>query len=928
MTLLYRLALFLCCGCVSLGSYGQAGPLVTGRFERLSVEEFARQLEAQTHYRVFFDSAAVRGAAVTGQVQGQPLSSALRQLLAPAGLQAAVDEEHNIFIFRGAAPDLALRPDFFRPAAGGRATGAALPPTRRDTLAAARPAPAAPVVRATSPLKVYAIGEPGGGAGRATLAGTVREAKSGEPVLGAAVYVESPAVGVTTNQYGYYALTLPTGAHVLHIRGVGLKNTQRRIVLNASGKLDVNVEEDVMLLKEVLVEAEKAKNVTGLRMGVEKLDIRTMKQVPTVFGEVDILRVVMTLPGVKTSGEGSTAISVRGGNSDQNLILFNDAVVYSPSHLFGFFSAFNPDMLKTVELYKSSIPARYGGRLSSVLDITTREGNRKQFAGAGGIGPLTSRLTLEGPIVKDKASFLIGGRTSYSDWLLNRLSDPSLRNSSASFYDLSAHVSYDVNAKNALYATGYVSQDRFKLSADTSYAYHNLAGSVKWKHVFTNKLYGVLTGSGSQYRYRIASERNQVNASALTFGIAQFGGQADFTYYHNDRHAVDFGVSSLRYRTTPGSLAPLGSESLIAPLALPPEQAQESALYAADEWTLSPRLALSLGLRYSLYQALGPRDVYQYQPGEIRSVSTITDTLRYGAGARLAHYGGPEYRASLKYMLTDNASVKASYNRTRQYVHQLSNTTSVSPASTWKLSDAYVRPQVGDQVSVGYYHNFRRNTIELSVETYYRALRDFVDYTSGATLLLNRHLETDLVNAQGKAYGVEVSLRKATGKLNGWINYTYARSLVRVNTGPVTERINGGSYYPSNFDKPHDVSLVGNYRFSKRFSSSLNFNYSTGRPITLPLALYNIGGGPRLLYSDRNAYRIPDYYRVDFGLNIEGGHKAKKLAHSSWTVSVYNLTGRRNPYSVYFKSQNGVVTGYQLSIFGQPIPTVTYNFKF
>lgn len=493
----------------------------------------------------------------------------LQQALAPAGLRAVVDEEHNVFVLKGGELATALPTDFFRPGAvaAGRPASPAAPAA--TGLATGSPA-AAPVVRATSPAQVYEVGQAGTSTGRATLAGIVREARSGEPVVGASVYIESPAIGVATDQYGYYALTLPVGPHVLHIRGIGIKNTQRRINLHGNGKLDVAVAEDFTNLKEVVVEAEKDKNVAGMQMGVEKLDIKTIRQVPTVLGEADILRVVLTLPGVKSIGEGSTAISVRGGNTDQNLILYNDAVVYSPSHLFGFFSAFNPDMLKTVELYKSAIPARYGGRLSSVLDITTRDGNRKRLAGAGGVGPLTSHLMLEGPILKDKASFIIGGRSSYSDWLLHQLPDPSLKNSAASFYDVSAHVSADLNEQNSVYATGYLSHDRFKLSADTSYQYRNLAGSVKWKHVFTNKLYGVLTGSGSQYQYRIASEREGINASELTFGIAQVGGQADFTYYHNDRHTVEFGASSLRYRTAPGSRAPLGAASLVTPLALPP----------------------------------------------------------------------------------------------------------------------------------------------------------------------------------------------------------------------------------------------------------------------------------------------------------------------------------------------------------------------
>ncbi|MCB2378491.1 TonB-dependent receptor [Hymenobacter sp. BT635] len=917
MKYFYRL-LLLVLGCVgSVSSYAQTPePVISGTFRGLTLEQFVRQLEAQTQYRFFFDSAAVKQVKVTLQPQEQSLTSVLQQALAPVDLRFAIDADHNVFITPGRPLVTTLPGNFFQ---GGVAT-----PAATDQPVAV----AEPVRAATNPARLYEIGSPREGLTKATLAGHVREAKSGEPVLGASVYIEAPAVGVSTDQFGYYALTLPPGRYTLNIRGIGIRNTQRRILLHSDGKLEVEVEEDITNLKEVVIEAEKDKNVAGMQMGLEKLDIKTIRQVPTAFGEADILRVVLTLPGVKAIGEGSTGISVRGGGTDQNLILFNDATVYNPSHLFGFFSAFNPDMLKTVELYKSAIPARYGGRLSSVLDIATRDGNKKKFSGSGGIGALTSRLTLEGPIIKDKSSFLIGARTSYSDWLLHLLPNRDLRESSASFYDLSAHISHELNEKNSLYATGYLSRDRFKLASDTAYAYQNRSGSLKWKHIFSNRLYGVLTGTFSQYQYQVASERNPVTASELSYGITQLGGQADFSFFLNAKHTIDFGVSTLRYRVQPGRLVPQGNESLILPDELAREQAQESALYLSDRIDITSRLAVSLGLRYSLYQALGPRDVNQYLPGAPRSTGTIVDTVRYGAGATIATYHGPEYRVSLKYALTDNSSVKASYNRTRQYINQLSNTASLSPTDTWKLSDAYVRPQVGDQVSVGYYHNFRRNTIETSVETYYKRMHDFVDYKNGARLLLNHHLETDLINAEGKAYGVEVSIKKSTGKLNGWLNYTYSRSLVQANSSFAAERINGGKYYPSNFDKPHDVMLAGNYRFSRRFSTSVNFNYSTGRPITLPLALYYVDGVPRVYYSDRNAYRVPDYYRVDFAMNIEGGHKAKKLAHSSWTVSVYNLTGRRNPYSVYFKTQEGRVAGYQLSIFGQPIPTVTYNFKF
>ena len=905
-----------------LDAYGQqAEKAVSGNFAHVPFEQFVSQLEGQTNFRFYFDPKVVDSLFVTLQVQEQPVRTVLQQALQNTAFHFAIDDENRVFVSKGAVIDPALPDDFFQP----KAATAAVPPVGEPV--AAGPAGRSRLVSA-SEYKVYEVGAGGSTGTRATLAGHIRDQKTGEPVIGASIYAESPNIGASTDQFGYYSLTLPVGRHDLKVRGVGIKNTKRQVVLRGDGKLEVEVEEDVVQLKEVVVEAEKDKNVSGMQMGLEKLDIKTMRQVPTAFGETDILRVVMTLPGVKTVGEGSTGLNVRGGATDQNLILFNDATVYNPSHLFGFFSAFNPDILQGVELYKSAIPAKYGGRLSSVLDITTREGNKKKLAGSGGIGPLTSRLTLEGPLVKDKSSFIISGRASYSDWILRQLSDKNFKQSAAAFYDVTAHISHEINEKNSVYATAYYSTDRFRLASDTSYHYTNQNASLKWRHNFTNQLYGVLTGTYSHYDYDVTSDKNEVSASQLKYAINQTGLRADFSYFPNSRHTVDFGGSSQLYRIAPGSFLPRGAASLVQPDVLPQEKALESALYVSDRFDITPRFSVSAGLRYSLFQALGPRDVYRYAPGDSRSEASIIDTVRYGTNQVLARYQGPEYRLSARYSLSDNSSVKASYTRTRQYIHQLTNTASVSPTDIWKLSDGNIRPQIGDQVSVGYYRNFKANTIEASVETYYKTLRDFVDYKSGATLVLNHHIETDIINAQGQAYGVEFFVKKLTGKLNGWVGYTYSRSLVQVNAATTSDMINGGRYYPTNFDKPHDFTLVGNYRFSRRFSTSLNFTYSTGRPITLPLAKYFVGNSLRVYYSDRNAYRVPDYLRLDLALNIEGSHKVRKLAHSSWTVGVYNLTGRRNPYSIYFKSVNGQIKGYQLSVFGEPIPTVTYNFKF
>ncbi|MDO7875098.1 TonB-dependent receptor [Hymenobacter sp. ASUV-10] len=911
--------------CISVrAAYAQQPPekLVSGHFTHLPFEQFVRELEIQTSYHFFFDPPAVDTLFVTLKVQEQPLATVLQLALQGTALHAAFDDEHRVYITKDVVIESLAPATFFSPAGST--------PLLERPVAEARSTatPGRSRLVSAAEARVYEVGR-GGGAGKVTLAGHIRAQTNGEPVIGASIYSESPNVGVSTDQFGSYSLTLPTaGRYLLKVRGVGIKNTQRQVVVRGSGQLDVEVEEDIVTLKEVVVEAEKDRNVASTQMGLERLDIKTMRQVPTAFGETDILRVVLTLPGVKSVGESSTGLNVRGGATDQNLILFNDATIYNPAHLFGFFSAFNPDVLQTVELYKSAIPAKYGGRLSSVLDISTREGNKKKLSASGGIGPLTSRLALEGPLVKDKSAFLLSGRASYSDWILQQLSSKSFRRSSAQFYDLTAHISHEINANNTIYATGYFSSDRFRLASDTTYQYVNQAASLKWRHSFSTRLVGVLTGTYSHYDYDIRSDANAVNASRLQYRIDQPGLRADFSFFPNARHTIEFGASSQFYAIRPGSLTPRDENSLVTPDVLERERAVESAAYVSDRIEVSPRLSVALGLRYSLFQALGPRTVLRYAPGEARSELSVIDTVRVGAGGKVATYHGPEYRVSARCVLTDNSSVKASYNRTRQYIHQLTNTASVSPADIWKLSDSNIRPQVGDQYSVGYYRNFRANTVEVSVETYYKTMRDFVDYKSGATLVLNHHIETDIVNAEGRAYGVELLVKKLTGKINGWLSYTYSRSLVRVNAGTPAEQINGGQYYPSNFDKPHDVTLVGNYRINRRFSTSLNFTYSTGRPITLPLALYEFGNSVRVLYSDRNAYRVPDYYRADLALNIEGNHKVNKPAHSSWTVGVYNLTGRRNPYSIYFKAANGQVRGYQLSVFGQPIPTVTYNFRF
>ena len=896
-------------------------PRITMRLDSTRFNDFVKDVEKQTGYFFYYDAARFDSLTIDLEIKDQTIRTVLEQVFRGSDFTYAIDAHKRVYITEGQKIITQLQPGLFNPNSGDGS----------ETITYATPDNAAQEkLLSSAESKVHEIGikkykiTPG----NSTITGYIRSAVTGEPVVGAAIFIATPSIGVTTDALGFYALTIPRGKQKVMIKSFGMRETQRQVILYSDGKLDIEMRESVIALKEVSVKAGMDKNVVGTQMGQVKLTIKNLKQVPTVFGETDLLRTVLTLPGVKSVGENSTGLNVRGGSTDQNLIQFNDAVIYNPSHLFGFFSAFNPDILKDVELYKSTIPSKYGGRLSSVLDINSRDGNKKKYIASGGIGLVTGRLTLEGPIIKDKTSFILGGRSTYSSWLLKRLDDNKYNQSSASFYDVNLNISHEINEKNSIYLTGYMSKDKFKLFGDTTYAYQNQIASIKWKHTFNTRLYGEFTASHSKYNYEMASQGLPLNAFDLKFDINQSQFKADFNYVLHPKHTLDFGLSSIYYKLHPGSFQPKGEQSLVIPDQLQQEQALESALYIEDKFEVNPRLSITAGLRYSFYQYLGPRTMNKYVPGFPIDKIYEDGTQAYASRKKIKGYGGPEYRLSLRYTIYDNLALKISYNTLRQYIHLLTNTMTVSPTDIWKLSDPYIKPQTGDQVSVGLYKNLRGNKIEVSLEGYYKNIHNFLDYKGGDSLIMNPRIEAAVLGTRGKAYGVELMVKKMTGKLNGWVGYTYSRTLLRALDRESPDAPNKGNYYPSNYDKPHDFTMITNYRFSHRFSLSFNFTYSTGRPYTPPIGKYSIDGAQRVYYADRNQFRIPDYYRMDLAVNIEGNHKVKKLAHSSWTLAVYNVLGRKNPSSVYFQTQNGMVNGYQLSIFGQPIPTITYNFRF
>ena len=909
-----------------VGAKAQNKKTITGDFRGMNLEQFAAAIEGQSDYHFYFKSSETDSILLDFSVKDQPLTSVLNEALAHTDFHYAIDAENNVFITQKYTIQPSLPDDFFsaKRSSSDSAHESAfsvdnyLEDQKNQKL------------RSSLENKVFVVGPKTNTFrnGRGTVAGYVRDAKTGETIVGATIYLDNPPIGVSTDAYGYFSLTLPLGLHTLRISSIGMKETKRHIALYSDGKLSIEMEQFVPGLKAVTVTSEKNSNTGRLQMGVDRLNIKTIRQMPVVLGEADILRAVLTLPGVTSVGEATAGFNVRGGSADQNLVLFNDATIYNPTHFFGFFSSFNPDVVKGVELYKSSIPEKYGGRLSSVLDVTERDGNKKKFSGAGGIGPLDARLTLEGPLFSEKTTFLVAGRSTYSDWLLNQIPNDEYKNSSAGFYDANLKLTHEFNAKNSLYLNGYFSNDRFRLNSDTTYRYQNKNINLQWKHIFNNRLNAVFMTGIDDYQYSITSTQNPVNGYKLSFQITQFNFRADFVYNLNAQHTINFGLNSIYYKLKPGSLDPDGSKSLVQADHVPNEQALESAVYVGDHYNISSKLSVNAGLRFSLYNYLGPQDVYNYAPNQPLETFNIIDTTHYGPGKNIKTYMYPDYRASARFILDDNSSLKLSYNSLHQFIHLLSNTTAISPTDIWKLSGPHISPQSGQQLSLGYYHDFRSHTIETSIEVYYKTIDHYLDYKSGASLVLNHHIETDVVSTRGKAYGAEFLIKKTAGKLNGWISYTYSRTLLQQDDPTAVQQINNGDYYPANYDRPHIFNFVGNYQINHRFSLSLDVNYSTGRPITLPTAIYDLAGGERVYYSDRNAYRIPDYFRTDFSMNIEGNHKIKKFKHSSWSIGVYNLTGRKNPYSVYFTQENGVIKGYKLSIFGSPIPSITYNFKF
>lgn len=894
-----------------VGSFGMELPAQTQTAvsDSISIISLVKQIEKVTSYKIYTN---ISESFMVRKTEGTPSLQQLKEVLKGTFWQVSVFGD-CVFVM----PNLNLQ--------------ANLPKAWKEEVPTEHHRVSVTEVLA-SENKVYEVGNKFRPSPNKTirLTGQVIDFKTNSPAVGIHIIRRNPWKAVTTDMDGRFSIELEPGYNVLELQGISVNDARRQLMLYADADVRIELEEQNLMLEEVLVTGGRVETLKSTTLGMERITPSLLKNIPTAMGEVDVLKMVQALPGVKTVGEASSGFNVRGGATDQNLMLLNGGTIYNPTHLFGFFTAFSSDMVSEVEIYKSSIPSQYGGRISSVLNITGKEANKEKFVGVAGIGLLTSKLNLEIPLWKKRTSLLLSGHTTYSDWLLGMLPEKSgYKDGRAGFYDIGATFSHTFNVRNKLNLYGYYSRDRFSFNDNEKYGYGNMNVSAHWRSIFNDWLIGNFSVGFDHYDYRNDETVDSLYAARLSFGINQFFAKANFNL-ELDKHKLNFGASTLLYDIRSGTYEPLGEKSLVAFNELQKDKALESAVYLGEEWEITPNFSLNAGIRYSMFNALGPRDYYTYKPDMLPSNNSIVDTVRVTGNKILKTYHGPEFRLSGRYAFTDDFSVKAGFNTMRQYIHKVSNTSIMSPTDIWKLSDVNIKPQQGWQLAGGFYYNTPDRIWEFSLEAYYKKMKDYLDYRSGAKLLMNHHLETDVINTEGYAYGVELEVKKPKGKLNGWVNYTYSRTFLRQNDARIDRPLNGGDWYPTEYDKPHDFKFVGNYKFTRRHSLSLNVDYSTGRPTTVPAGQYYDEklGISQMFYTDRNSYRVPDYFRMDLSFNVEASHHLTLATHSSISFGLYNLTGRKNVYSIYYVVEDKRIKGYKMSIFGAPIPFVTYNIKF
>jgi hypothetical protein len=767
-----------------------------------------------------------------------------------------------------------------------------------------------------SVLFIFLIGSSVFAQNKFTLSGTIRDAGSGETLIGATVKITGTAsAGTLTNAYGYFALTQVEGVYSVTISYTGYAPVTKSINLNKDTKLNEELK-STNDLAEVTINANNRKNenVKSAQMGLEKIDMKSLNSIPVLLGEKDILKTIQLLPGVKSGGEGNTGFYVRGGAADQNLIILDEAVVYNSSHLLGFFSTFNADAIKDVSLYKGGMPAQYGGRLSSVLDVKMDDGNNKEFKFQGGIGLIASRLKAEGPIVKDKGSFMVSFRRTYIDLFLQASPDSSINGSKLNFYDINAKANYKINDKNTIYISGYFGKDNIGVKDLFENNWGNVTTTIRLNHIFNDRLFSNTSLIYNNYNYTVRLLNDVTNFKATSL-VRDFNFKEDFQYFSN-KHTLRFGLNATHHRISPIDIT-TSQASQVNPLTQEKRYGLESAAYVSDEWAVNEKLNFLYGVRLAAFSLLGPGNFSNYD-----AAGNIINTETVSRGKFYKNYLNLEPRFSVSYLFNDQNSIKASYNRNTQNIHILTNATSSSPTDQYVLSSNNIKPEIADQVAFGYFKNLNENNYEISGEVYYKWMQNQIDYKNAAQLLANSNVESELLYGTGRAYGLELFFKKKFGKLNGWVGYTLSR------TERKFSQLNNGNYFPARQDRTHDLSVVGIYNLNKRWTFSSSFIYSTGNAVTFPAGKYIVGGQTTYYYTERNAGRMPYNMRLDLSATLEG--KRKGRFQSSWNFGVYNALARKNPYSIEFindPTDPGKTVAEQTSLFGM-IPSVTWNFKF
>ncbi|MDP3641554.1 MAG: TonB-dependent receptor [Bacteroidota bacterium] len=765
-----------------------------------------------------------------------------------------------------------------------------------------------------------------GFAAMVTLSGYLKDKANGEALIGATIYIPVLKTGVITNPYGFYSISVPEGSYSVTFSYIGFQTQTPLINLNANKQLNVLLEEDTKQLDEVVVTGEKKnRNVESLQMSMEKVQVKMIKKLPSFMGEVDIIKSITLLPGIQNGGEGSSGLYVRGGGPDENLMILDEAPVYNASHLLGFFSVFNSDAIKDVQVFKGGIPAEYGGKASSVIDIRIKDGNSQQLGMSGGIGNISSRLTVEGPIIKDKWSFIVSGRRTYADVLGKMIGIEALQDNQLYFYDLNLKTNLEINDNNRIYLSAYTGDDYFKAGESIYMRWGNLTSTARWNHLFSNKLFSNTSLIFSRYNYNLGVPGSAADQFDWTSQISDYNFKEDFSWYLNSNNKLTLGFNLIYHHFEPGAVD-ANEGSYFSDLKLTNYNAVDNSLYVSNEQTIGPKLTLRYGLRYSYFQQIGKGKVREYQnPGQPNE-DEVTDIKEYGSGELIPPpYHNLEPRLAVKYMITPESSIKASYNRMAQNLHLISNTNSPTPLDIWLPSNSYIKPLIANQIGLGYFRNFNDNMFETSAEVYYKKMNNVIDYIDGAELFLNEDLETELLRGKGYAYGLELYAKKQEGRLTGWLSYTLSKSIREI------PGINNNIAYPSSYDRTHNVSLVANYELAKRLTLSSTWVFSTGNPTSYPIAKYDVQGNTIYFYADRNSNRIPDYHRLDLSLNYDFKKNDRRKFKQSLNFSIYNVYARRNAYSVTFRQNEdnpNISEATRLSIIGSVIPSITYNFNF